>query len=715
METEYIAHRNPENGKTQSISEHLNATAEMASRFAACFGAASCAYRCGLLHDIGKGSASFQRRISGANIRVDHSTAGAIEAMKLGDLAAALSIAGHHGGIPDLGTRADTSSDSTMMARSKRRVGAELEDYTQFSGKLSIPEATLPDRLMSSQEDAFFYTHMLFSSLVDADWLDTDRFMSDGWAARGTGERLAVLSDRLDAYVAPWLDAKSEINIRRSKILCQLTQAGQQEKGLYTLTVPTGGGKTVSSMAFALRHALCNGQRRIIYVIPYTSIIEQTQGVFEDIFGADNVVAHYANVSYSTDENGAMNHIDRRRYLACENWDAPIILTTAVQFFESLFSNKPSHCRKLHNIADSVVVFDEAQTLPVNYLRPCIWAVTELVKSYGCTAVLCTATQPALDKLIRGFYPKGTEELCPNTEDNHRFFRRVSYKREGLLTDDELVERLSALQQVLCVVNSRKQAQKLYSGLPAEGSFHLSTTMYPAHRRQVLAEIKTRLKSGETCRVISTSLIEAGVDLDFPCVYRAVAGLDSIIQAAGRCNRENSRSLDESVVHIFDTEAKAPRSLRQNIAAARQVLERYSDIASPEAVEAYFDCLLYKLKDGQALDEKGIMRLIGEELAFDTVAKKFHVIENACVTVHMPLGEGAELMERLEKFGPSRSLLRRLGQYSVSVYERDYMRLEALGAVKRYSEDSAVLLNLGYYDRNTGLSLLPEGGEALFG
>lgn len=700
---EYIAHISDDKKRIQTVYAHLTGTAELAATFAAAFDAEKTAYRCGILHDIGKYSDSFQRRINGSGERVDHSTAGAIEIMRRRDVPAALSIAGHHGGLPNMGGRGDDPSAGTLMGRIKRKPGSELADYSAYEKEVCVDDAALPTALVSGAWTAFSFAHMLFSCLVDADWLDTEAFMKNGAVQRGTGESLTVLSDKLDEYVSKWWGATEPLNARRCDILRQMLAAGSKKKGLYTLTVPTGGGKTVSSMAFALRHAVKNGQRRIIYVIPYTSIIEQTQAVFEKIFGAENVVAHFANVEYSADENGNLSAIDKRRYLASENWDAPVILTTAVQFFESLFSDRPSSCRKLHNIANSVIIFDEAQMLPVNYLVPCVRMIAELVKHYGCTALLCTATQPSLQPLIGKFYNDDVEELCSHTHENHSFFRRVTYRREGMLSDEALAARLGNEDQVLCIVNNRRQAQEVYAILPQEGSFHLSTLMTPQHRRIVLNEIRNRLRDGKVCRVVSTSLIEAGVDVDFPVVYRAIAGLDSIIQAAGRCNREGRKEAEESIVYIFDSETTPPRGLAQNIAASCKVIAQFEDIASPAAISAYFAHLFYTLKGEDALDEKHIQRLAEQSMAFETVARQFKLIENSGYTIYVPLGDGADLAEELQRNGPSRSLMRKLGQYAVSVHEKDYIQLYKHGDVEAVSENAAILLRAELYSEKTGL------------
>jgi CRISPR-associated endonuclease/helicase Cas3 len=395
--------------------------------------------------------------ISGSTLR--HSTAGAIEARALGDLPTAFCIAGHHAGLPDRGNRTDTADSSTLLGRFKRTVGTQLDDYSAYRNEIHVPDAR-PASFGRDAAGAFFYIKMLFSCLVDADFLDTEAFVTRGQVKRGGYADLPDLWEMLRRKIEPWFDAKSDINQKRSKILKALIERGEEKRGLFTLTVPTGGGKTVSSMAFALRHALRNGLRRVVYVIPYTSIIEQTQDVFEDIFGPENIVAHYANVDYPTGEDRKEKD---RPVLASENWDAPIILTTAVQFFESLYASRPSRCRKLHNLADSVIIFDEAQMLPVPYLRPCLAAVAQLVRRFGCSAVLCTATQPSLGPLLGELLPEfPPHELCPDVSDMYGFFQRVRYVREGKLTDAELARKLMSEEQVLCIVNSRRQAQDIF-------------------------------------------------------------------------------------------------------------------------------------------------------------------------------------------------------------------------------------------------------------
>lgn len=708
---QYIAHR-AEDGREQSVLAHLQGTAALARKFAGAFGAEDEGERCGMLHDDGKYSDAFQRRIRGSPESVDHSTAGAQEAAKLGDTAAAFCVAGHHGGLPDGGTNVSGPDDPTLKGRLKRKV----ENYDAFHSEVKIPEAK-PPAFVRDVPSAGFFIRMLYSCLVDGDYLDTETFMQNGAVEHGGFPPLADYREKLRAKISPWLaHSGDDLNGLRSKILHTAVDAGKEPAGFFTLTAPTGSGKTIASMSFALEHAAENGLRRVIYSIPYCSIIEQTQSVFEDIFGEGSVVAHYADVRYKTDENSSDREKNRdKRHLAAENWDAPVILTTTVQFFESLFADKPSRCRKLHNIAGSVLIFDEAQMLPAPFLRPCVAVISELVKNYGCTAVLCTATQPVLEPLFRTYLPEISFcELCPKREEMYERFRRVRYEYLGRLSDEELGTHLAAEEQVLCVVNRRAQAQTLFSALPEEGRFHLSTAMCPAHRRAVLAEIRRRLDVGEPCRVVSTSLIEAGVDVDFPTVFRALAGLDSVVQAGGRCNREGRRALKDSTVYIFESEQKAPRMIAQNVSAARFALGKGADPAAPETIAAYFKELFYTLKGEDALDAQDILKLCGDRtFPFREIDERFQIIPNVQKTVYIRTPESAPLLDELAQYGPSRALMRKLGAYAVGVYEQHYQALSGVGALDEIAEDAAVLLDSSLYSPDTGLELTVEEGQAL--
>lgn len=707
MTDQYLAH-SPTGSQTQGqpLKEHLENVSNLSANFCGAFGAEQDGRLCGLYHDIGKYSTAFQQRLRGSAKPVDHSTAGAHLLFEHRNVPAAMCIAGHHAGLADLGTRNDLGD--TFMGRMNHSVKDGIESCDAWRNEL--PAAIPAGDMHPPGLETYFYIKMLFSGLTDGDWLDTEAYFENR-PVQPPAYSLAALSEKLDVYISRWDDPKTDVNRRRCSILHTAIQHSQDSPGLFSMTVPTGGGKTVSSMAFALRHALCHAKRRIIYVIPYCSILEQTQQIFEEVFGKENLTAHYSGAEYSVPEDGA----DRPAF-ATENWGAPIILTTAVQFFESLYSNRPGKNRKLHNIAQSVMVFDEAQMLPVPYLRPCLAAICQLVKRFGCSAVLCTATQPAVGRILQEYLPEHpVRELCPEPDKMAQAFRRVCYVDEGELSDDTLTAQLLQCAQVLCVVNSRRQAQDLYRALgTGDGTYHLSTLMTPSDRKQALNEIRERLKEGRNCRVISTSLIEAGVDVNFPVVYRALAGLDSIIQSGGRCNREGKRPQSESTVHIFRTSAKPPRMLEQNISAAERTLRRFAELDSPAAIHAYFDFLFYRLRDDAQLDEKSILEQ-AKKLRFRTVSEQFKMIDGADDTIYIPQDEGAELIQTLREYGPSRTLLRKLGQYGVNVYHWFFIQLCDMGKVEPVSENAGILLDLNLYSRQTGLPLsVPEQGNVYF-
>lgn len=710
----YLAHIS-EDHREQTVLEHLEGTAERCQRFSAAFGAEELGRLTGLAHDIGKYSAAFQERLRGGD-KVDHATAGAFECFKRRQLYAAFCVAGHHGGLPDGGGRGDDPACATLWGRMNRAAAGKLEPYAPWEAELSLLPAPMPPFGGKDALSDVFFTRMLFSCLVDADFLDTEAFMAGEAPVRGGGMSMHTLYERLERHISAWFPPQNELNALRCDVLREcLSQGEARMRGLFTLTVPTGGGKTVASLAFALRHACTHGLQRVIYVIPYTSIIEQTAAVFQKILGPEAVLEHHSNLLYDTDERGELTPDAVRCMRAAENWDMPIVVTTAVQFFESLYANRPSKCRKLHNLANSVIVFDEAQMLPLPYLRPCVSAIAQLVAHYGVSAVLCTATQPALKPIFQTFLPGASfPELCPEPIRRHPIFRRVTFQQAGRMSWAQLMDRLNREKQALCIVNSRKSAQTVYRGLKGEGAFHLSTLMAPAHRKSVLAEVRNRLAAGLPCTVVSTSLIEAGVDVDFPTVFREEAGLDSILQAAGRCNREGKRPAPESVVTVFRTEEPAPALFSASIQAGREAMSQHGDPAGQEAISCYFTELL-DLKGKQAQDQKGILpRIEAGDFPFRTVAERFHLIENDTRTIYIPMDGGEELAARLRRGERSKGLFRALGQYGVSIYPQHFQALDALGALEHLEDGSAVLTDLSLYSRATGLSLDAEGGQGLF-
>lgn len=709
----YLAHISA-TGQKQTVFEHLCATAALAKSFAQPFGGQEQAELAGLAHDIGKYSQAFQKRLKGDPLQVDHATAGAIECWTRRQLFAAFAVAGHHGSLPDGGSQTDSADRNTLWGRIKRKDRGCLEPYESWQQEITLPPAGVPSFIARQDgPEWIFFTRMLYSCLVDADFLDTEAFM-EGRSRETSEASMEQLWDKLHSYLSGWFPPKGALNVQRCKILEQCIQEGEvQQPGLFSLTVPTGGGKTVSSLAFALTHARKCGLRRVIYVVPYTSIIEQTAQVFRKILGAENVLEHHSNILYDADGESDPHTVRLSR--ATENWDMPVVVTTAVQFFESLYACRSSQCRKLHNISGSVVIFDEAQMLPIPYLRPCIWAMAQLVRHYRVSAVLCTATQPALQPIFREFLPEiPMQELCPPELCPQELFRRVSFRQSGRLTWDALAAQLNAHHQVLCIVNTRKAAQEVYRRLGAADSFHLSTLMCPSHRKAQLAEIRRRLTEGLPCRVVSTSLIEAGVDVDFPAVFRETAGLDSILQAAGRCNREGKQPAEESIVHIFEGEEKAPPLFSTAIGAGKAAISHHADIASQKAIHDYFSTLL-DLKGKEAQDKEQILSLIQSEFfPFRTVAERFHLIDSPTRTVYIPWREGAALVAQLRSGAGGRRLLRQLGQYSVSVYEKHFAALEAAGDLEVLENGAAVMRNGALYSDETGLSLEADAGKGLF-
>jgi CRISPR-associated endonuclease/helicase Cas3 len=747
----------------QSMSEHAEQVALLAKRFAGKFGAVSLGEVAGLLHDVGKYSNEFQSKLRGANNRVDHSTAGAriaVEAFAgfkpLGQILAYV-IAGHHAGLANGGSLQD------RLDRTKYVIPVLGEWRLELMLPKEVPPPPIqphPDKSVCDQRNGLLLsvlTRMLFSALVDADRLDTEAFyaLAKGRSvpARGDWQSLEVLKRRLDQFMAEKAlsartsdsEGQRRVNVERAEVLASARAKSALLPGLFSLTVPTGGGKTLASLTFALDHAVKHKLDRVIYVIPFTSIIEQTAVVFREALGrelADHVIEHHSAFR----EEEALRALERRQgasgdesslqagermRLATENWDAPIVITTSVQFFESLFSDRPSQCRKLHNIARSVIILDEAQTLPLTLLRPCVAMLDELARNYSASIVLCTATQPALeavrpdgaDGLDGGF--TNVREIVDDPKRLYETMRRVTVnKSDKPITDEQLVDELRRYEQVLCIVGTRAHARDVFLALVAhnpDNTFHLSALMCPAHRSLKLAEIKAALAKGP-CRVVATTVVEAGVDIDFPYVYRAMAGLDSIAQAAGRCNREGKRDKEQSIVQLFEIEGRnSIRELRANEAAARSVLRgpHGGDPLSLGAIESYFDELYWHKMQGRGedgLDKPGILAMLNERvrepvplLPFEDVAKAFHMIDSVMEPVIISFdGVAQGLIAALAATDDIRGVARKLQPYIVNVPKAEFAKLRAAGSIQpahshRYDEQFAVLASPKIYSKNFGL------------
>ena len=733
-QTLFFAHRREGEDREdwQPLIEHLQKTAKMAHDFGIDAKVEELAYTAGMIHDLGKYSAEFQKRLEGGP-RVDHSTAAAKELQVLlkgtpQEVFAKLlayPMMGHHTGLPDYGNETDLEG-GTVCARLKNN----LPDYAAYKSELDLSALPFPKtfnfRPSENKQEKIgfplsFLTRMVYSALVDADFQETETYMQ-GTKPRGEHDDVFALRDKLDSHLKQFDSPTSAINRKRNETLTACIENAKNNKpGFFSLTVPTGGGKTLASMAFALHHAATHGLKRIIYVIPFTTIIEQNAGVFKNIFGEENVLEHHSNFDWEKkkDKNpdDRTNSVLAKLKLAAENWGIPIIVTTNVQFFESLFANKSSHCRKLHNIAKSVIIFDEAQMLPREYMRPAMAAVWELVINYGASAVFCTATQPGLQR----FLPEETtiKELATNPQELFDFYKRVEVKNLGILPDEDLLARLNTHDQTLCIVNTRRHASGLFGGLQGKGNYHLSTLMCPVHRKEKLAEIRERLKDGQPCRVVSTTVMEAGIDLDFPVGYRALTGLDSINQAAGRVNREMKRDLSEMFVFEPKSEfvKRSPTFVKQSAEVSRMVLRDHAESPiSILAIESFFG-QLYNLQDPNiSFDYKRIMDCfdsVDGKFKFETAAHLFQIIEDVTETVIIPYNEDAKrLIETLKHTEYPSYTLRKLQPFTVSIYEGEFDKLRAKGVILTIDETYNVLnpdYFQEYYDLDRGL-LVPESG-----
>ncbi len=676
------------------LDEHLQAVSEMAGRFAKGFNASSWAELAGLWHDLGKYREKFQKyiktvsgydpeaHIEGAAGRVDHSTAGAIHAVeqlgKHGRVLAYL-IAGHHTGLPDWNSVEEGQSSLCSRLGTGKEKGYLQEALTggapQSLLQRNMPQGSPPCGTGTSWA---LWIRMLFSCLVDADFLDTEAFMdSDKTKQRGAYPGLPQLLRRFDTHMANKA-ARAEnnaVNHIRAGVLRQCREKFVESPGLFSLTVPTGGGKTLSSMAFALNHAVHHSKKRVIYVIPYTSILEQTADVFRKIFDVDNVVEHHSNLDPAQE--------DARSRLATENWDAPIIVTTNVQFFESLFAAKTSRCRKLHNIVNSVVVLDEAQLLPPEFLNPVLHVMRDLAKGYGVSIVLSTATQPAFSPRPKFHGLEGVRELMADPDALYSNLERVDVHlpKSGSGCQDwaQIANELQQFSSVLCIVNSRKDCRELHQLMPKD-TIHLSALMCGEHRSRVIAEIKQRLRSGVPTRVISTQLVEAGVDIDFPVVYRAMAGLDAVAQAAGRCNREGRLSGKGLVVVFEPPKGAAPGLLLKAQQSGREIMHlAKGNPLVRDQFEKYFCHYYASLND---LDGKRIVELLDMHneadaafgvFNFRTAANRFRLIEEEGQTaVIVRYGDSEKLIAALEasqNMEPRqrRAILRKLQRYTVNI------------------------------------------------
>ena len=658
----------------QTLRAHAKGVQELCAKFAKDFASVEAASLIGQVHDAGKAHPAFQAYLREQGPRHPHAAAGAkwldANVPTLGRLLA-YAVDGHHAGLPD-GVGDATSLTSHLC---DTPVPQDVEATPPKDTRTLLPTFITDCAPKDKPHKLWLWVRMLYSCLVDADWLDTERFMDTKRAATRpeTFDDFPTLLARYRAHMAAFR-ADTPVNKLRADILHAVLAKAQNAPGLYTLTVPTGGGKTLASLGFALEHAIAHRKRKIIYAIPYSTIIEQTSKTLSDVLGERNVLEHHAEAKWREGKDEIANPL---RQLT-ENWaGVPLVVTTNVQFFESFFSAQSSRCRKLHNVAGSVIILDEAQKLPEKFLAPCAELLRRLVADYGCTVVLCTATQPDLS----AFRLSGATELAPDVDGLYAALRRVDYRLLGRMEDwPTLADRIAQEQGALCVVNTRQDARDLYAELAkrkGDAAFHLSTWMCPAHRRDVITQIRERLKAKVPTYVVSTSLIEAGVDLDFPAVFRALAGLDSLAQAAGRCNREGK--LARGQVYIFE----APKpcvmgTLQKAIFAANLLSEGLEEAPHhPAAFTAFFKEYFNGLNDrGEDLLKK---LQNPRNLRFRDVSEHFRMIPGEGEeTIFVPYGEShAVLAEALEK-GLSKERLRALRGARVQVRRHCFAQLEPM-------------------------------------
>lgn len=655
----------------QKLNDHLSAVSERSAEFAKGFSSEEWGRLIGMTHDLGKARASFQNYLERCNDVSDseydgsdhsHSGAGAVWAtQQFGAPGRILAycVAGHHAGLPDWVNGSTPCGALWYRLDQEQAILAEPSVKRWISANQLTLECPRPPWKFK-EPDVSFWIRMLYSCLVDADFLDTEVFMEHQKAQ--TRSRYPALPE-LAIHFFGHLDEKQRIskatsvNRVRAEIRDACETAAELPPGLFSLTVPTGGGKTLSGTAFALRHAMKHGLKRIIYVIPYTSIIEQTAEVLRSFLGSENVVEHHSNFDPEKET--------QQSRLASENWDAPVIVTTNVQLFESLFACKSSRCRKLHNIAGSVIILDEAQLLPPKLLLPCSEALRQLVEHYGASIVLSTATQPALPGL-------SSHEIIPK---ELRLYERL--KRTQIMLPEtqtvrkswqEIAEELKQLPQVLCIVNTRKDCRDLHSLMP-EDTIHLSATMCGEHRSKVITVIKDKLKAGDTVRVISTQLVEAGVDVDFPVVYRAFTGLSSIAQAAGRCNREGLLDQFGKVV-VFLPPKPAPRGeLRKAEDTFANLLASGIDVEAPESYRQFFKAF-YSAQNDLGEEFKTLLEKNAREFQFQfrEAAQKFQMIDDqASAPILVRYNHNDALLEALRVVGPQRDIMRRLQRFTVNI------------------------------------------------
>lgn len=763
QKSKWLAHSANRHGKPELLCCHLRDVAKTAAGYAEHFGGTSEAYLAGLLHDLGKYSRLFQRRLEGLESGIDHWSAGAWvahEKYKQNGIAAALSIQGHHLGL-QRATRGDLRAMDAKKLSENHPDGLRIfdtgEDLDTLLARLSEDGLTSPPSesvtsILNFGEAgkhpvaAMLDVRMVYAALVDADFVETEAHVQANAGGskeyRELGPPLEpekafnILEKHLEKLAAE-SKAASHVNEVRQELLDSCVKAAGSEPGLFTLTAPTGAGKTLSMLAFALRHAHKHGLRRVVMVIPYLSIIEQTVQEYRKIldphFGTDYILEDHSLAGAHSDDKvkniELQEDVERQTGMLAQNWDAPIVITTSVQILESLFSNRSSACRKLHRLAKSVILFDEVQTLPTSIIVPTLAAISHLSERYGSSIVFATATQPAfthLDKAVRDYCAAGWNptEIVPPDLDLFTRSRRTKIEfpdHNQKLSWSNLADEIGNQSQSLCIVNLKRHAETLFDELDKrdpEGLFHLSTNMCPAHRKCVLDEVRQRLNDNQTCRLVSTQCVEAGVDVDFPAVFRALGPLDSIAQAAGRCNRNGRNSLGKVIVFQPDDEdgrgfpsaSYAQAADVTRIVAKRRGFENL-DINHPDLFEEYYR-ELYDLSTPEE-QRKELIEAI-KRLDFVETAKHYRVIDKNTVNVLVCYDRSkfAQLKSEAEERGLNRDWIKRARAHTIGMFKfrqddeiQSFLLPVPLFREKDKATDWFIYLKEDHYHEKKGLVL----------
>ena len=707
----------------QTLEDHLNGVASLCSSFAKKIKSEELGNLLGLSHDIGKESQDFQNYLLRenslpcdfelANKYKSHAIPGARSISSLGLPGFATQIltniiCGHHMGLLNKTVSKKYKKDDPRfllkyLDKNDYWEERDVKSSLSFAEKIKNIQ-DLPIKLEKGKRgfQSAFYTKMMYSCLVDADFLDTERFLdTKKYIKRAKYNTISKINKTFDDNMKSFIaKAKNtEINRYRNEMRCLVEDKANLPTGFFKLRSPTGGAKTYTVTSFALKHALHNNLERIIYCAPFTTIIEQNVKNIEKMIGRKDLIEHHSNSEFEYDEK------HYRQKLDSENWDAPFVMTTVVQFFDSLFANKSSKSRKIHNIANSVIIFDEIQTIPPELLKPCLAVLNELQKNYNCSIVFCTASHPALDKDTLDFGIENAIELIEDYEKYFRLFKkRAEIKYVGVINDDTIQkEYIDKNNQILIILNSKRHVRELYKKAKeknADGVYHLSAYMTPKHRSIKLQEIKDRLFLDKRCVVISTPLIEAGVDIDFPTVIRGICGIDNILQAAGRCNREGKRT--GSITYVFTPDVMKYRnpvpdfSIRAEVAL--QIIQNEEDPYSQESIAKYFRLYYSKVKNKDKFDIMGMTdenKVLGKDgelnIQFEDIGR-FSFISSPTRPVIIQFDDTSKnavktIKERIAKEESIGGLLRKLQRYMVQIYPQDFKKLTEIGSLEKIGRE----------------------------